>query len=276
MGIFQHFDYRLAIRDFINEHKSAQNNLSYSSYAEAIGVQNTFVSKVFNQNAHLSEDHLYLSFDFLKFTDSEIKYLRVLYDFERTGLHERKNKLKQQILSLQEENRQFRIHTSARVLQPELDQGFGEYYLDPMNLIVHAYLGIQKYCDRPEALHDVLPMPPPQVNSILETLQRLKIINRLPSGNIQVIKPSLHLDIRSIFCSPHQMLFRIKSTEQIMKLGADKRFIFSLTFSGNHDLKGRIQDSYLRFIKEIEKMIDENKNSDRVYQLNFDLFPWMK
>lgn len=277
MSIYQHTDYRKALREILNARKRLDSSINFANYATVIGVQKTFVSKVLGGHAHLSDDQFYLTVDYLNFTDDEAHYFRLLYDYARTGLHARKKAITAKIHKRQEEQRQLKIHTAAEMQKPEQSEELGAYYLDPMNLIVHAHLGVTKFTHNSSLIAGVLDIPMTQLAAILERLKALKIIDfGKVGGKVTVLKHALHLDIESIYCQPHQQLFRLRSSEQIAKLTPEKRFVYSLTFSGHPEIKNKIQVLYLDFMKKVEKILDEDDSGQDVYQINFDLFPWTK
>lgn len=273
MKIFEFNDYRQVIKKLIDEKKSKDSSITYASFAEVIGVQKTFVSKVLKELAHFSDDHLHLAFEYFQFNDIETQYMKLLYDHNRSGLNKRKSKLMKEISRIQEEQRQFHVHTRAEMQKPELTTEMAEYYLDPLNLIVHAHMGIPKYQNQPSLLSNALGISQEQLQTCLQTLQRLKIV-QAQGKKIIPMKEALHLDVRSMFCKPHQMLFRIRSQERLMDLTPESRFMLSTTFSGTEEMKAQIQEHFLIFMKQVEKLIQNAEISEKVYQLNFDLFPW--
>lgn len=277
MSIYRHLDYRLALREVLDFQKKSSAGGGYAAFAEVIGVQKTFVSKVLNCSAHLSDDQFYLTSQYLGLSSQENRYFTLIYHYTRSGLHVRQKEILREIKDIQEEQRQFRMHTKAEMHQPETTEMINELYLDPLNLLVHAYLGIKKYQDNPEEMANALDISLSQLTTILNRLQRMEIIKILKSPlKVKVLKQALHLDIRSIYCRPYQMLFRIKSNEQVMKLSPEQRFVLTLTFSGDHQVKSKIQELYLKFMKEVEHLLDGPHGDDDVYQINFDLFPWGK
>lgn len=277
MSLYQQTDYRKALRDILDLKKQSDPAISFASYAEAIGVQKTFISKVLGGTAHLSDDQVYLTLIFLNFSDEDSKYFRLLHDYSRTGLNARKKVVLAEIRKIQEEKRQFRIHTSAEVQKPESSIDMGEYYLDPLNLIVHAYLGIPRFAASPNLISTEMELPVKRLSKILSALKKIGVIDfTTAGGKVKVLKNALHLDVESMYCQPHQQLFRLKSAEQITSLSPEKRFVYSLTFSGDHELKGQIQEMFLKFIKKVEAVLDQQQAHEDVYQVNFDLFPWSK
>lgn len=276
VNLYQHTDYRKALREYLDERKRVDPEVSFANYAEIIGVQKTFVSKVLGGNAHLSDDQLYLTLEYLGLSPEESNYFRLLYDLARTGLHSRKKVLTAEIKKIQEEQRQMKIHTTAEVLKPETTEEVGEYYLDPLNLIVHAYLGIPRFAQKSSLIADELQITPQQLAKVLELLKRSRLIDFEKGGWVKCLKSAIHLDVDSMYFHPHHQLFRLRCMDQISRLTPERRFIYGLTFSGSHELKSQLQELYLEFTKKAEKIIDADTPTGDVYQIIFELFPWSK
>lgn len=277
MALYQQIDYRKALREILDERKRVDASVSFASYAEVIGVQKTFVSKVLGGSAHLSDDQFYLTQEYLRLNKEETGYFRLLYDHSRTGLHSRKKMLMAEIKKVQEEQRQLKVHTLMEMQKPESSEGIGEYYLDPLNLIVHAYLGVDQFAQQPSRIAEELQLTSRQLMAVLEKLKRLRIID-FPQGGgkVKVLKSALHLDVESIYHLPYAQLFRLKCMEQISRLSPERRFVYSVTFSGNHEVKGKLQELYLEFMKKVERLLQNETTHSEVYQMCFDLFPWSK
>ncbi len=274
MRFFEFDDYRSALQSYIDFLKEEGEPISYSSFADSIGVQKTFISKVFKQDAHLSEDHLFLAIEALGLNPEEENFLWLLFEHDRSGLEKRRQILRAEIGRIQEAQRQLKQHTQAEILRPEEKFEFAEYYLSPLNLIVHAHIGIPYFQKHPELIAKALGITKIELDHALNVLKRSQLIRVDQQGVAYPLKQAIHLDIKSIYCKPHQGLLRNLCHERIMKVSPERRFILNQTFSGSADIKGKIQEKFLVFMKEVESLIREDSTSDRVYQITFDLFPW--
>jgi len=278
MNVYTYQDYRRALADAFKQRKARDARVTLESFGNSIGVQKTFVSKVFNGRAHLSDDHLFMAIQYFGFNEEAAKYLRLLFDYTRSGLHVRKKELLREIRRIQEEQRQFRKHTTSEVVVPEKSGLMSEYYLDPMNLVVHAHFGLKKFCEQPGLLMSALGLSQSHFHRVMDCLIRHDVIAQSPkTGHVTVKMDRVHLDIRSVFAGPAQTLFRLVSNQHIHEIPPGDRFIFSLTLSGNSDLKAKIQELFLKLIEQVERESERDEvDHNQVYQINFDLFPWTK
>lgn len=274
MRFFEFDDYRSALQEYIDHLKNEGEPISYSSFADALGVQKTFISKVFKQQAHLSEDHIFLAIEKLTLNSEEENFLWLLFEHDRSGLEKRKKVLRGEISRIQEEQRQLKKHTQAEVLKAEEKIDFAEYYLNPINLVVHAHLGIPTFQKNPLLIAQALGISKNELEKSIDILKRSQLIHLDQQGQVHPLKQAIHLDVRSIYCKPHQGLLRNLCNERIMKVPPERRFVFNQTFSGSLEIKGKIQEKFLVFMKEVESLIKDDSTSDRVYQITFDLFPW--
>ncbi len=274
MSIYHHVDYRAAIKTLFDREKEKGHSLTYTMLAEALGVQKTFVSKVLLEQAHFNEDHLFLLSEFFRFSEKEKRYIELLFQHSRSGLARRQTNLLSEIKRIQEESRQTKEYLRSEMQNPETDAVYAEYYLEPMNLVVHAYLSIGRFGKDPSLLKRKLGLTDSDLAKILSCLERSGIIAfEKNMKSVRLLKGSIHLDSKSIYCSPHQLMFRIKNMEHISKLTPDHRFVFNITFSADPEVRNKIQEDFLKFSKQVQQHV-ENSEATEVFQISFDLFSW--
>jgi hypothetical protein len=68
-------------------------------------------------------------------------------------------------------------------------------------------------------------------------------------------------------------MFRLQTLQQIKRLDADERFLFSVTFSGNEATQAALHEEFLKFLRKAEAIV-KDAPPEGVFQMNFDLFPW--
>jgi hypothetical protein len=61
---------------------------------------------------------------------------------------------------------------------------------------------------------------------------------------------------------------------QLLKIKKDMRTTLFVTFSADEKTRLQIHDRFLEFIRDIEDLV-KMAPSENVYQLGFDLFPWI-
>ena len=137
---------------------------------------------------------------------------------------------------------------------------------------MHVLLQVPKYAGEPTKIAEDLNISSRYLQKVLDVLQELSIIS-FKDKVIEVLEKNFHLPKESPMLLPHQTLVRLKSTQRLQEVEIDKRYSFSVTFTGTEETRSDIQKKFLEFIQGIEKTV-KKAPAENAYQLNFDLFPW--
>ncbi len=271
VSLFSASDYRAAVQSAI-ERVRFHKPLSYAQLARQSGVQATYFSNVLKNRAHFNADQLYRVARALEVSESELEFISLLLEWERSAEKERKRELNRRLETIREENLSTGRHLSAKRVAPE-DVSGAEYYLDALATVVHVYLGMERYAKDPKLIAEALKIPAEYLGRLLGTMARLGYIEPKGTGYVVRLKHR-HLPDDSPLCLPHQALMRARSLEQFQRLPRGKRYGVSVTFSATPDTKARIQAEFLDFLKRAESLVGASRET-HVFQMNFDLFPWL-
>lgn len=271
MSVYKYADYRQAIKKIVEEKKKRNPSLTLSELAKATRVQTAYVSKVLNGSADFNADQLYLICQFLELTPPETRYMLLLLEHARSQLQERKKQLKNEISAIQDQYRQTKSH-----INPEdawvRQQARQEYFLDPFLQLIYAALTIPRYQKDIGGLAGTAGIPPEKIEAGLKKLQSFGMIEKDKAG-WKVTQTHFHIPKEDPLCRPYQTLLKIKSMEQIMKLPEDRSYNFVWTISMDDKTRTAIQDEFLAFLKKVNPLVLEAP-SEKLYQLNFEMFPW--
>ena len=266
-------DYRTAVRDLVERRKAVDRSASYARLALETGIQATYVSNVLAGRAHFGTDQLFLVGRWLRLSEDGQRFLTLLMERERCSVPERKVLLERELEALRRENQQTKNHLRARATEPtELETA--EYYLDPMVTIVHVCLRVPRYGKAPTLLCNDLGISAEHLVRVLGILEHLSYVERSPKGAWKVLRGGYHLPDSSPICIPHQAQLRVKSIEQMHRVAPAQRHHVSVTFSGDAATKRTVHAEFLAFLKRAESVV-RNAPDVSVYQMNFDLFPWL-
>jgi uncharacterized protein (TIGR02147 family) len=272
MSIFNDLSYRDILKFRVNSLKKTQSSISFQSMAKAIRVQAPYISKVIRGHADFNDDQLYLACKFLSFSEEEIEYLFLLLDFERSALSERKNQLLKKIQTIQKRNLDTTSHIDSNNLNTKTSDTIN-YYLDPIHLIVHMYLLIEEYDQDLKVISNKLNLSIKRVEQIIESLLKMGIIKFEKGKYVKRVK-HLHLPKSSTICLPHQQLLRQMCIHHFQNQADNKKnYNLAITFTGDEKAKQKIQERFLEFLKDSDKIMDDAPVKD-VFQMNFDLFSW--
>lgn len=271
MSVYKYLDYRQAVKKTFAESKKVKPSLTLMELADACRVQNAYVSKVLNGSAEFNSDQLYLACNFLELTPPETQYMLLLLEYSRSQVTDRKKELKSTITSIQDQYRQTKSH-----INPEnawiRQQARQEYFLDPFLQLIYAALTIPKYQTHIENLVQSVGLPKEKLTSGLKKLENFGMIAR-EKDRWTVTQNHFHIPKEDPLCRPYQSLLKLKSLEQLMKLSDEKFYSFVWTISMDDKTKTAIQDEFLAFLKKVNPLVLEAP-SEKLYQVNFEMFPW--
>lgn len=272
MHLYDFADYRKLIRAALDEKKASLGSLYTSkSLAEACKVQSTYLSKVLSGRAHLSADQLYLASHYLGFNPEETAFIFLLFDEQRTSVPQRRLDIQARIKQIQDSRLKSESRLQASALRAP-GSGSSDYYLNPYLPLVHMFLTIERYAQKPSLIAEALRLEPENLAEMLRKLQSMGMIE-MHNGVYAVVKNNLHLPKDSPLYRPYRSLWRLKTLERIDQISSDKAYNFSVTFASTARIKQKIQASFLEFLQATQKLVGSSR-SEHVYQMNFDLFDW--
>lgn len=273
MDIFAQTDYRQIIREKVKEVSGPHRRLTLQKLANLIPIQNTYLSKALHEGkTHLNEDHLFKVCHILKFLSPEIDYLFLLRARDVAESKERKAFLDAKISRYRTRNpRSAEIQEfDSRQLQYEM-----AYLFDSLATLVHVSLFIPEYRKHPMKLGAVLGAKSEKIKEILVNLARLDFIrlNEETFEVTEVLQNQIHYGTDHPLMRAHQSQMRNRSSGHLGGVEEDRKHCFMGTFSADPKAFEEIKKRFRVFLKEVEGLVGPAP-SERVYQMNFDLFDW--
>ena len=277
MNIHQLSDYREIVRQLLKRQKKLGHKTTLHDVAKAVNVQRPYLSKVLNGNADLNSEQMFYLCKFFSLSDEQADYMNLLLERDRATRLERKKSLESKIKLIRNRNLDIQQNLDAKPIELD-EQRLSAYYLDPTVQIVHLFLTISRYKKEPALIAEALSISQERLNDIFQTLADLKLIE-VRGDQFHVLIENVHLAKDSVLCHPHQALSRIKATQRLMELGKleleNSSYSFSLCFSADAHTRRLIQERFLKFLRETERLV-KGANAEEVLQINFDLFPWSR
>jgi len=272
MNIFQLSDYKNVLRQCLLERKEhVAKSFTFQIMATACRIQKAYLSKVLNGDGHLNDDQIFMACRFLGFSHEETDFTLALYHFEKSTFAERRTDLSRKIQRIRESAGMTHKHIQADS-QTSTSPEFTEYYLDTYLPIVHMFLTINRYAENVSLIAKDLRLKAATVTDALRKMQRLGIIE-IVDGRYSVKIDHIHLPSDSPVFRTYQSLVKLRTIERLQSVERDGAYSFSVIFSTSEDVRRRIKQRFLDFLKQAEHDV-ETGPQDHVFQMNFDLFGW--
>lgn len=267
-------NYREIIRKEIEYRKQLDSSFTFKQFAKNIRIPPSYLSRVFSEDADFNSDQLFQACEYLEFSAEKTEYLHLLLEKEKSTLKKRRELINQKIRQLQNEQAEIAHHLKAtRVVTEDPSRQMVQYYLNPINQLVHIALDIPRYQKEVYRLKDALHLTSHQIEQAIHYLEAIHFIKRTGS-EIELIERSMHLKRTSEYYPVWRNLVRSLSLGKLQTLKeTENTSSFSAFFSASPSTQKKIQKLFLEFISQTESLV-ERASSEEVYQMNFDLFPW--
>ena len=265
--------YRRALKQLADLRKElAGSDLgSYQRLATACGVQKSYLSKVFGENAHLNEDQLYCALEFLKVAGTLNQVISLQHGIERSGSRVRREHLSEQLRSIIAESTRTEKSVAGT---PQLtdEQLFSDYYSEPFAPVVHMYLLVPRFAKKPNLIRQGLSLSEEHFARILTLLEKTKVLTRDSAGSLLVSQDNLHLPRQSNLQPAFQSFTRLKALERVTRSTSTEEndFRYAVYFTSDEKTKKEVLDLFLEFLSEASEKI-RTAHSEEVFQLIFDL-----
>lgn len=266
LPIYRYDDYRKFLREAVDERKES-GSLNFSRLADAISVQRSYLSNVLNGRGNLNSDQLFLLGEQLYLSRDQSDFLLLLLEIERCQIPARKALLEKQKEAIRKKHhRTEQALNRAKIVTP--DEGFAEYYSNPVCPILHMALTIGRF--DPFQLKDTLNVSKEAVVHALGVLERLGLV-KFEKGRYHVTSQKLHLSENSSMARLYATTFRLKAIEYQQKRDNKADYFFTSSFSATPRIREEAQEKLVALIKWLSDEVEDCK-PENIYHINFDLF----
>lgn len=272
MNIFNELDYRNVLKKSIEERKKIDSSITYQAMAAHMRIQKAYLSQVIKKVRDLNQDQLYLATQYLGFSPEESEYLKLLLDYARCALADRKKVLLREIKIWQKQkNKTSQYIDVEEITQREINRE--DYFLDPMNQVVHMGLHCDEFRREPMKLANKLFLPKSRISEYLKNLQRMGIITMDTKGVQLNDDIELHLPKDSPIFPSYKFQCYTNTMNRLKQLEDSKTYNLSVVFSGDEEVRKEINNHFMKFLSKTKKLVNASKSKE-VFQMNFDLFSW--
>ena len=266
-SVFQYLDLRSYLKDYINFYKKSARRFSYRALARDIGFKvPNFLQQVLESKRSFNEEHTLLMAKHLDLNKKEQDYFFLLIEFDNCKKHIRKNELYQKLIrSCQHTNREKLLKKHYKYCEQWYHPVVRELALNP------AYTGdplwiVQRIYPR---------LTKKQVDRSLELLVELKLIQHQPHGNFTSNEKVIQTNSQapsSVISNYHREMLKIASNS-IESFHSKDRDIRAVTATLNEKQVKVLKEKLEVLWHEVMELSQDDNQSDKVFQLNTQLFP---
>ena len=269
--IFEYLDYREFLRDYYNARKEANPAFSLRVFSDKIGFKaKDFISRVMNGDKNLSNQSIPKVASGLRLGKHETEFFIALVKFNQAETTDERNAAFEE---MQAALKVVRFSEKQHIL------GHAQYmvYSHWRHLTIRSLIGMFGFDGDYEALaKQVHPhITADEAKKSVKLLEECRLIQKNDDGKYVLTENAITTGDRT-----SKMALR-GFHQHCLKLAADSidrdppgsRHISGLTLGISQEGYERIVERINAFRKEIALIAEEDKDSDKVFQLQFALFP---
>ncbi len=270
ISIFNYADFRLYIKDYYEMMKKENKKFSQRYFALKLGLKSHgFLSDIISGRRNISSKHLDGCVTALSFDKFEADYFENLVFFNQAKTVDEKNRYYKRLLNNKKVN--------MNLINKNMYEYFSKWYHIAIREMLYYFPFDGNYRDLSKQL--VPAITEKEAKESVELQQRLNIISENEEGVFNQTSNTLttgnetfhNLELENFQLETMELAKRALDT-----FPADQRDISTLSLSlskkGFSKAKQVLQDTRKQLLKEAQSDSDE----ERVYQINFQLFPLSK
>ncbi len=271
-SVYEYTNYRLFLKDFYEERKE-QEGFTYRDFSKLTGMNSTsWLLHLIKGSKNLSAESVLRVAKALKLNKAETEYFEIMVPFTQARTNGVKDHYYQRMLGLK---RKLKI---AKIGEEQYD-----YYTKWYHPVIRSMVSKVDFGKGPHGAPDYAllarclmpPIPAREAKKSVRLLEKLGLISRGKDGvfiqNSAVISTGDEVASLSVI-NYHKQVSRLAEGAHDIST-KEERDISALTLGIGEEDFLRIKTRIQAFRKEIMDMAMAAESPDRVYQLNFQLFP---
>jgi uncharacterized protein (TIGR02147 family) len=264
--VFNYTDYRKFLRDRIAEIKAVDKKFTYQFIADNAGFKSPgFVTQVLQGKSNLPDRFISGLTDLLQLKKREARYFELMVRYNQAKSHEKKKTFFEKMTVFKKGRR--------RTLDPDEFLFYDKWYYSA----IRAVLNYRKFKgDYKKLAKTVVPaIKPAEAKKAVAVLEQLGLIVQNGNGNYKLTEKHVTtgLDTDSVVINNFVVNTLEIAKDALYTFPKEQRRLSALTLSvseeGFRDIQKRIDE----FRAELVERVKKDRGIDRVYQVNFQLFP---
>lgn len=269
LNIFDYIDYRAFLNDRLSELKSENAKYSRRFISDRLGIKSrNYLAMIISGERHLSLRLAQGMPEALKLDRDEAGFFIKLVRYGRAKSTAEKAEMMQTLR---------RSHRFKQVRHMEVDHL--DYLSDPLSLTLREMVELKEFREDAGWIAAQLPMRATQkeIHKALERLERLALIERDKDGKLQLA--TKHQRTGDHFGNVPLRQYHVNLLKQAagaMDLPVSLRHFRGLSMSIDEAAYEKIVERYQEFVDDVREIVDGAEEADRIYHMEWVLFPMMR
>ncbi len=269
-NIYEYNSFRKFLMDYQEAKRAVNRHFTKSAICKKLGLPNSrsYFNDVLNGKL-VSSTYIERFVRLLEFDVDEARFFRVLVKFNQADDVYERELYFDQLISLNKTPKKF------------LDKNVYEYYTEWYHSSIRALLETFDFTEDYSALAKKLypPVSEKKVKQSIDLLKRLGLVKKDKKGVLKVHEKSIVAgkDIQKELITQYQLKCFDAAKQALMKNKTMHQVFSTNTISISSEGYERLKKKLQQFKLEIRSLVHKDENpADRVYELNFQLYPKSK
>lgn len=266
VDIYEYIDYRKLLKDLYEEKKKQFPFFSYRYIAQKVGFSSAgFFVNVIQRKRNISSEFIFKFAQVFKLKRAETEYFELLVRFDQAKNHDQKRYYFEKILSSKK--------SKIKITDAQHYEFYSRWYYTAVREVLDIYKFDGNYAELAKRVSP--PITPEQARRAIALLENMGFIRKSDKGHYQQTEEFITTgyDARSLAITNFLISTIDLARQSIDRYPRDQRSISTLTFSCSRDGYAQIDERLKTFRREILEIVRADKNRDRVYHVNFQVFP---
>lgn len=270
-SVFNYQDYRKFLGDYYEEKKASGSAFSYQNFSRKAGfTSKSFVFNVINGRKNLSRASVVRMCEALGLSKSEAAYFENLVYFNQARNFTERNFYYEKLNAIAPATAEA---SNARKLRRDQYEFYSQWYHAVVRSLIDLFPDEKDSTKLARMIHPAI--KPRQAQKSVELLLRLGLIEKQKNGAYKVNSKILSTgnEVESLAVTHFHLECMELAAKALKELPGDRRNVSGLTLGISEKAYDKIREVIHSCQKAILDIAEKDIDSDRVYQLNFHLFP---
>ncbi|MBK9578970.1 MAG: TIGR02147 family protein [Fibrobacterota bacterium] len=262
--LFTYLEYRDFLKDAYEERRKLQPYFSYRFIGNKVGMDSSYLTRLLQKKLHLGDDLVDRMAHAFGLHDESLEYFRNLVSFNKSKNDAQARVFHDQLMRLR--------GVGYRIVREDQE----DYFTNWIHAALRSLLDYHPFDGDFEALGAALfpPVSGEEAKQSVYLLERLGMARRTESG-YEILDHHLHSgdNWRNDAIKTFQKSTMDLAARSLDEIPPSLRDISTMTMNIDTETLGDLKVMVREFQENVAKLVESAPTSDRVYQLNIQLFP---
>jgi len=271
VSVYDYLDYRKLLHDLFEQLHRANPKFSKREFARIAGSSApNFLQHILQRKMHLSQEAVEKVSEHCRLTIRQIRYFKLLVEFDHATAHEQKDKIFSRLVSARE-------FGEVKELQQNQYRYLSHWYMPVVRELVTSSL----YPGDPEwiARHIVPTISASKVRKAIELLRQLNLIQFDEKAQRFILTQqvvSTPAEVMSMAVISYYKGIFARLSESLERFSPQQRDIRGVTLGISAKTYAELKEHMERFWKEVMEKAQQEQEVEQVYYVGLSLFPLSK